>query len=336
MLSCRVGMEYIEDVEDSVQHALMSALENWTIAGVPKNPSAWLFSAAHNNLIGELRTRSRRKRILRQNATEDFGTAYAPDVFLPDEMQDALLRMLFVCCDEAIPLEVQLAFALKTLCGFDVREIAIRLFTSETNVYKRIGRARKSLREIRPNVDELTQDRLVSRLPAVHKVLYLMFTEGYLSSDAETALRRELCDESMRLAGILVEHPVGQSPETYALLALMHLHTSRISARQDGAGGLLLLEEQNRNCWNQNGIQEGLVGVHEMERLPRVSRPLQVTFHRAFDVTRDPWNAPDAIIDLGVDRLLTFGQRTTAEDGVSMVRGPFRRQQPGNVNGTNS
>ena len=258
MLSCRVGMEYVEDVEDSVQHAMMSALENWTIAGVPNNPSAWLFSAAHNNLIGELRTRSRRKRILRQNATEDFGTDDAPEVFLPDEMQDALLRMLFVCCDEAIPLEAQLAFALKTLCGFDVREIAIRLFTSEANVYKRIGRARKSLREIRPNVDGLTQDRLLSRLPAVHKVLYLMFTEGYLSSDADTALRRELCDESMRLVGILVEHPVGQSPETYALLALMHLHTSRISARQDATGGLLLLEEQDRNCWDQRGIQEGL------------------------------------------------------------------------------
>ena len=258
MLSCRVGVEYIEDVEDAVQFALMAALENWTIKGRPDNPSAWLFRAAQNKLIAELRQRTRHRRILQRNAKEDFLTQTPPAVLLDGEIRDDLLRMMFVCCNETIPVESQLVLSLKTLCGFDVREIAIRLFTSEDNVYKRLARARACLQQVRPQFDALTQQKYDSRLPAVHKVLYLLFTEGYLSSDANTALRHELCDEAIRLAKILADHPVGRSPETCALLALMHLHTARMTAREDGSGGLLLLEEQDRDLWDQDQIREGL------------------------------------------------------------------------------
>ncbi len=257
MLSCRVGMRYVEDVEDAVQSALMSAMESWTIDGVPENATAWLYRAARNHLMGELRTQSRRQRILQQNAS-DFGSDRVPEVIQPDDVQDDLLRMLFVCCDESIPLESQLVFALKTLCGFDVREIAIRLFTTEPNVYKRLGRARSRLQELPRHPRDLKQHEYRSRLPAVHKVLYLLFTEGYLSSDVKVVLRRDLCDEAIRLAGLLAGHPMGQSPETYALLAMMHLHLARLDARQDNAGGLLLLEEQDRCQWNRDEIRQGM------------------------------------------------------------------------------
>ncbi|MFW6197389.1 MAG: RNA polymerase sigma factor [Myxococcota bacterium] len=181
-------------------------------------------------------------------------------------MQDDLLRMLFVCCDEAIPVESQMVLALKTLCGFDVREIALRLFTTEANVYKRLGRARSRLRELSPRTDELAGAQCSSRLPAVHRVLYLLFTEGHLSSHAEMAIRRELCDEAIRLASVLAEHPAGRVPETFALLALMHLHAARMTSRQDGSGGLLLLEEQDRDLWDQNEIQVGLAWLAESAR----------------------------------------------------------------------
>ena len=259
MLSRRVGVQYIEAVEDAVQSALMTALESWAVAGLPASPSAWLFRVAHNELLGELRTRSGRRRILEQSAREDIGTpGNGPEIFLAGEVRDDLLRMLFVCCDEAIPVESQLVFALKTLCGFGVREIALRLFTSEANVYKRLGRARIRLREAPPRPGELTGEQYSSRLPGVNKILYLLFTEGYLSSHAETPIRRELCDEAIRLATILAEHPVGQAPETFALLALMHLHAARTTARQDASGGLLLLQEQNRELWDRQEIQVGL------------------------------------------------------------------------------
>ncbi len=193
-------------------------------------------------------------------------------MYFTSELQDDLLRMLFICCDEAIPLESQLVFALKTLCGFDVREIAIRLFTNEANVYKRLGRARNRLREQKPRIGELTHKQYSSRLTSVHKVLYLLFTEGYLSSHATTALRRELCDEAIRLTEILASHSVGQSPETFALLSLMHLHVARMSARQDVAGVLLLLEEQDRNLWDRDRIQAGLEWLANSATGDRFSR----------------------------------------------------------------
>ena len=171
--------------------------------------------------------------------------------------------MLFICCDEAIPRESQLVFALKTLCGFSVPEIALRLFTSEANVYKRLARARDRLREMAPEIETPPLDTLKSRLPSVQAVLYLLFNEGYLSSHAEEAIRRELCDEAVRLATLLAEHPIGAVPETFALLALMHLHAARLGARRDATGGLLLLEEQDRSLWDRERMR---IGAEWLER----------------------------------------------------------------------
>lgn len=257
-LSRRVGVHNIEAVEDAVQSALMTALESWKVAGPPQDPSAWLFRVAHNALLGDLRKRSGRRRILERAGEHIVPPDAGPDVFLASELPDDLLRMLFVCCDSAIPAESQLVLALKTLCGFGVREISLRLFTSEANVYKRLGRARARLRELPGRPLQLDSSEVISRVPAVHAVLYLLFTEGYLSSHAEVAIRRELCDEAMRLARALAEHPVGQVPESFALLALMHLHVARMTARQDGSGGLLLLEEQDRSLWDTRHIEAGL------------------------------------------------------------------------------
>jgi RNA polymerase sigma factor (sigma-70 family) len=252
---------------------LMRALESWTSSGLPDNPSAWLFRVAHNELMQELRSVSGRRRILEKNAdATHHEPEEAPAIFLAGEVQDDLLRMLFICCDEAIPEDSQLVLALKTLCGFSVREIALRLFTSEANVYKRLARARNQLQSADwgqgalgdaaegapPREEDLSDAQYSSRLPALHKVLYLLFTEGYLSGHADVAVRRELCNEAIRLTEILVQHVVGQGPNSAALLALMHLHAARLRGRQDPSGGLLLLEEQDRQLWDQVQIQVGL------------------------------------------------------------------------------
>ena len=259
ILARRTGAQHIEAVEDAVQGALMSALETWTLGGVPDDPTAWLFRVARNRLWDAWRKETRHRRLIEENVTAwPAAVEQDPEPFLATDVQDDLLRMLFVCCDEAIPTESQLVLALKVLCGFEVREIALRLFTSDANVYKRLGRARERLRATPPRTDELTSEQYVSRLTGVRTILYLMFTEGYLSTHAETAIRRELCAEAMRLTDILANHPIGRSPETSALLALMHLHTARLSARQDDAGGLLLLEEQDRALWDQGDVALGL------------------------------------------------------------------------------
>lgn len=262
MLARRVGVHRVEAVEDAVQRALLAAVETWPGAGVPDNPSAWLFRVAHNHVITELRRQARHGELAHHGHGHDDSdgdaTDSAPAAWLAGDVRDDLLRMLFACCDDAIPVESQLVLALKTLCGFGVREIADRLFTTEANVYKRLGRARERLRAQPFAPGGLSLDQLAARLPAVHAILYLLFTEGYLSSHAEAAIRRELCEEARRLTQALAEHPVSATPTTFALLALMHLHSARMTARQDAAGGLLLLEEQDRSLWDQVQIQHGL------------------------------------------------------------------------------
>lgn len=273
MLCRRVGTRHLEAVEDAVQGALLAGLESWVRDGTPDNPSAWLFRVAHRRLIGELRQRARRDRLIEQvaaGATEPAEDPLGP--LLAADVGDDLLRMLFVCCDDAITVESQLAIALETLCGFDVREIAERLFASEAGVYKRLDRARRRLAEQATFPGDLSAADLESRLPAVQSILYTMFTEGYLSSHPQSAIRRELCDEAKRLALLLAQHPSGATPETFALLALMHLHAARLGARQDPGGDLLLLEEQDRARWDQHEIAVGLAWLARSAHGERFSR----------------------------------------------------------------
>lgn len=259
MLVRRVGARHLEAVEDAVQSALLAAVEAWPRSAVPENPSAWLYRVAHHHFASELRRRTRHGELAAEHERSAEEPAIdAALVSLSGDVRDDLLRMMFVCCDDAIPIESQVVLSLKTLCAFDVREIAERLFLTEANVYKRLARARARLREVPVLAAELTGAQLTSRIGAVHAVLYTVFTEGYLSSHADGAIRRELCADAVRLTTLLSSHPVGATPETYALLALMHLQSARLPARQDGSGGLLLLEEQDRSLWNQAEIHVGL------------------------------------------------------------------------------
>jgi len=258
ILTRRAGVRNVELVEDAVQAALMTALTSWVTNGVPADPEAWLYHVAHNRLVGALRKDATRLRIL-ESAAHELSAA-ANDSASPrfdDAVDDELLRMLFVCCDEAIPRDSRLVLALKTLCGFSTAEIALRLFLSEGNVQRRLGRARERLREMTPDVDAMPLQEMRSRLPTVQVVLYLLFNEGYLSAQSDRTLRREMCDEAIRLTTLLAEHPVGATPETFALLALMHLHGARLAARLDGMGALVLLEEQDRSLWDQEQIRLG-------------------------------------------------------------------------------
>lgn len=259
-LSHKVGVQHVDLVEDAVQSALASALTAWVVGDVPRQPGAWLYRAACNHLIGALRTNASRLRILEGAATELAHVAGDDDVAathqFAGEVHDDLLRMLFVCCDEDIPRESRIVFALKTLCGFSTSEIALRIFTSEANVHKRLQRARDKLRA----TVELTTpslDAMRARMPSVHEVLYLLFIEGYLSAHAASAIREELCAEAIRLTTLLAEHPVGAVPETFALLALMHFHVARFATRVDASGGLLLLEEQQRALWDRGRMHVG-------------------------------------------------------------------------------
>jgi RNA polymerase sigma-70 factor (ECF subfamily) len=232
---------------------MMAALSVWVQRGRPDDAAAWLRRVAHNHVLDALRRTAGRERILaRQEAaepTEPDGAHTPPP--LGGDVHDDLLRMLFVCCDEAVPAESRLVLSLKTLCGFGTGEIALRLFTSEANVHKRLARARDRLRELGRGTETPPLEALRARLPSVHEVLYLLFNEGYLSAQPDEAIRRELCDEAIRLCTVLADHAVGATPDTLALLALMHFHCARLASRLDRFGRLVLLEEQDRGLWDR-------------------------------------------------------------------------------------
>ena len=266
-LTRRYGAARLQQIEDAAQSALVAGLNTWSRAGLPDAPLAWLHRVAHNAYLGDARRSAR---------SEPLNTGRAADLEAPSAMDDDLLHMLFVCCDERIPVESQLVLALRTLCGFDAREVAARLLTTEANVRKRHTRALERLRDQRPPaVNQDTQDEpyglrtepsvheLDRRLPAVQLVLYLVHTEGYLSAQPDAAVRGELCRESIRLTSLLAEDPVGATPATFALLALMHLHTARLPGRTSASGALLLLEEQDRALWDRGQIAEGLAWLEK-------------------------------------------------------------------------
>lgn len=258
LLVRRVGLHHLEAVEDAVQGALTAALTAWVVDGIPDSPGAWLYRVAHNHLLGVLRKDRGRQRILDRSAGQHTDDGDRPgEPALAGEVRDELLRMLFVCCDEAIPQESRLVLALKTLCGFSTGEIAFRLFTTEASVYKRLGRARERLRQGDVETQTPPLESLRSRVPSVHAVIYLLFNEGYLSTRADHAVRAELCEEAIRLGTLLAMHAVGAAPPTFALLALMHLHAARLASRQDATGGLLLLEEQDRSLWDREHLRQG-------------------------------------------------------------------------------
>lgn len=223
----------------------MRAVETWSRRGEPEDASAWLYRVAYNELVGQLR-RVPPKILPKEDSTP-------PDAFFDGEIEDDMLRMLFVCCDESLPAEAQIVLALKTLCGFSVGEIAGRLFVTEANVYKRLHRARERLRGIKREL--LTVD--AGRVDSVLRVLYLLFTEAHLSLQAGPAIRNELGRDALRLALLVARHPRASGPKSAALVALMHFHLARSPARQ-ATGSLLLLEEQERGEWDRETIAKGL------------------------------------------------------------------------------
>lgn len=283
----RFGVERLEAVEDAVQSAMLRALERWTSESVPDEPTAWLFAVAHNHAVSALRTQAGRERILatRPRASEPADVGQ-PQRFA-GEVDDDLLRMLLVCCDPAIGQPSQLALALKTVCGFSCNEIAVRLFSTPAGIYKRLARARAQLRSSGGLSTELGAVQAAPRVEAVESVLYLLFTEGYLSSHAEFAIRWELCQEAIRLATLLASHPLGRAPRTRALVALMHLHIARMPAREHPSGGLVLLEEQDRSLWDPMAIATGLHWLAQASEGDTFSR-----FHAEASVAAEHCLAP--------------------------------------------
>ncbi len=255
------GVHNLALAEDVVQDAFCRALEVWKFRGVPENPSAWLMATAKNRALDVLR-RERTAltfapelgRLLQSASTLD---PVVDELFAPQAIQDDQLRMMFSCCHPRLAEEAQVALVLHILCGFSVDEIASAFVSRPAAIEKRLTRAKKVLAGSKKLFDVSGFDDFSGRLPAVHRALYLLFNEGYHGASPESAVRAELCREAMRLVGLLLEHPLGATPATHALAALMCLHAARLPGRVDAAGNLSSLFDQDRSRWDRSLVAEG-------------------------------------------------------------------------------
>src|SRR5712671_1243868 len=210
------GIEHLTLAEDVVQEALVRALQTWPFYGVPNNPAAWIMRASRNLALDVVR----REKVFREKEAEislliEQGSPPADTAGLSEhEIADDGLRMMFVCCHPLIPAEAQVALALKTLCGFSVAEISRAFLTSEAAIAKRLTRAKQKIREARIPFEIPAGEELTRRLDGVLQSLYLLFNEGYKASSGKKLVREEICEEAIRLTGLLSEHSAGDQPTT--------------------------------------------------------------------------------------------------------------------------
>ncbi len=256
-----LGLSNLEMAEDVVQDAFAQALRDWAFR-LPDNPSAWLMTTAKNKAIDAIRRERYKKAFAEETAIllkSEYTTApVVENFFLPHEIRDSQLRMIFACCHPFLDEEDQIALTLKTCSGFSVDEVASALLSNPETIKKRIQRARKCIVERNIRFDIPSGNELNNRLERVLHCLYLLFNEGYNSSTKSDLIRRDLCEEAMRLALMLTEHDVTRAPRSFALLSLMNLLASRFAARLDEKGEIVLLEDQDRNQWDNNLIRMGI------------------------------------------------------------------------------
>jgi RNA polymerase sigma-70 factor (ECF subfamily) len=249
------GWRNFDLVEDMVQATLLDALQAWH-ARVPDNPSGWIHRVARNKILDALRRNKIGQRVMEEwAASRPMHDAGIDELFLDAEIEDAQLRMMFACCHPRLARENQLALTLKALCGFGNSEIARALLLSEETVKKRLQRATRDLIDQQITLDPPPLSELAERLDGVHQALYLLFNEGYSSSEGETAVRADLCEEAAWLCHLLCSQPRFSTPSTRALMALMLFHAARLDARLDQRGSILLMEEQDRRKWDQRLIR---------------------------------------------------------------------------------
>jgi RNA polymerase sigma-70 factor (ECF subfamily) len=250
--------------EESAQEAFAAAVDQWRVAGVPQFPRAWIIQTARHKAIDRIRRNARFEEKLESYATSGLvRTVEEPD-YDTSEIPDDRLRLIFTCCHPALALEAQVALTLRTLCGLETDEIARAFLVPEPTMAQRLVRAKRKIRDAGiPYTVPETND-MAARVEAVLTVLYLVFTEGYAATRVGPLVRTDLCTEAIRLGRLVRSLMMPQPPaEATALVALMLLHDARRDARVDGAGDIVVLEEQDRSRWDQRQIAEALPLVDE-------------------------------------------------------------------------
>jgi RNA polymerase sigma-70 factor (ECF subfamily) len=259
----------VQRAEDCAQDAIVDALRAWEQHGVPEVPRAWLIRAARNRAVDVIRRESRRDVLeaeaTRLGAAEEEGEMRPDDEPADDEIRavdDDVLRLVFLCCHPALSPDTQTALCLRLLGGLTTAEIARAFLTPEATMAKRLTRAKQKIAQAAIPFAVPAADALPRRLAGAAGTIYLMFNEGYASSESDDLMRPTLIDEAIRL-GRLLHGQLPSEPTTAGLLALMLLQDSRRATRTSVDGDLVLLRDQDRAAWDRDAIRQGVALVGE-------------------------------------------------------------------------
>ena len=255
----------LDAAEECVQDAYVAAMDAWARQGVPRNPGAWLTTAARHRALDTLR----RDRTLRSK----LPMLIVPDQ--PDEpdaepggtglIADDRLRLIFTCCHPALATEAQVALTLRLVCGLSTAEIAKAFVVSEATMAARVTRAKKKIAAARIAYRVPEAAELPDRLDAVLTVLHLLFTTGHTNPQGAALVRADLTDRAIGLART-VRQLMPDEREVAGLLGLLLITDARRATRTDASGALQLLEQQDRSRWDHEAIAEGSALVTEALR----------------------------------------------------------------------
>ncbi|MEN3356773.1 MAG: hypothetical protein V7637_755 [Mycobacteriales bacterium] len=249
----------LDIAEEMAAEAFAVAVERWPTDGVPPNPGAWITTTANRRAIDRLRRESRRDD--KQQEAQMLHDDSPPEPI--GAIDDDRLRLIFTCCHPALAMEARIALTLRMVGGLTAAEIARAFLIQETTLGQRITRAKGKIKAARIPYRVPSGEDLPARVSGVLAVLFLVFNEGYLTSDPEKeAVRADLTLEAIRLTR-LVQALLPSDGEVAGLLALMLLTEARRAARVSASGELVTLDEQDRGAWDAALIAEGHALVRE-------------------------------------------------------------------------
>lgn len=267
------GIEHIEIAEDIVSDTFLLASELWGLKGLPENPTAWLYLVAKNKTKDYLKRNSLFAQNIAKEIKYNATTSEELEIDLSiKNINDSQLAMIFVVCHPCNPAEAQIGLALNLLCGFGVDEIANAFLTNKEVIYKRLQRAKEKLKTEEIKIEQPTLPEINDRLSTVLMTLYLLFNEGYYSSNQDTTLRKDLCFEAMRLTYLLIENEQTNKPFANALLSLMCFQSSRFDARLNQNGETILYQDQDAGLWDQELIAKGEFFLNQASQGDQISK----------------------------------------------------------------
>ncbi len=241
----------LETAEDLVQDAFYAALATWKHNGIPNNPAGWMYTVCRNNAINALK----KKKTFTNPFEEDHAIESEAD---PDEniFDDRKMQLLFACAHPRLSAKMQVVITLKYVVNLRVESIAKALGITIDGIDKTLARARARIRMENIFLKEPTPQQLKTRLTVVHKIIYLIFNEGYKAGSGKEIIRQELCEESLIMTKSLLDNHICNN-DTPALYALLLFNAARLNARFTPTGELSDLEEQDRDLWNDDLITLG-------------------------------------------------------------------------------